>query len=298
MDNNEELKKKWTKIQENYIQKLDLDPEIEIDNLHYIGGVDISFFKSDETKAVAALVVLDINNLKKPVYSEYQLVTLEFPYISTFLAFREVPSFLQLFKNLQEKKPDLMPDITLVDGCGILHPRKMGSATHLSLALAEELNIVMPTIGVAKELLYVDGLERDSVKKKYYEELEKGEFKSALIGKSSTTYGYAVRSTNKSKNPIYVSPGNLISCESAVNICRHVSMYRIPEPIRVADLGSRDVVRNILQKEKKEKEQKEKEEKEKEQEKEQEKEKEQEQEKEKEKEEKEEEKEKEKEKEK
>ena len=73
------------------------------------------------------------------------------PYIPGFLAFREVPHLLSCFRELQE---GFWPQVILVDGNGVLHPRGFGLASHLGVLLD------LPTIGVAKNLLCVDRLER------------------------------------------------------------------------------------------------------------------------------------------
>ncbi len=73
------------------------------------------------------------------------------PYIPGFLAFREVPHLLSCFRELRE---GFWPQVILVDGNGVLHPRGFGLASHLGVLLD------LPTIGVGKNLLCVDGLER------------------------------------------------------------------------------------------------------------------------------------------
>lgn len=57
--------------------------------LHYIGGVDLSFSKDDPSVACGALVVLDFNTMNV-VYEDYNVSRLQNPYVPGFLAFREV----------------------------------------------------------------------------------------------------------------------------------------------------------------------------------------------------------------
>jgi len=72
----------------------------------------------------------------------YSIQPFNYPYIPTFLSFREGPAIVSAFKKL--KCP---PDILVVDGAGINHPRIAGIATHIGVALD------VPTIGVTKKIL-------------------------------------------------------------------------------------------------------------------------------------------------
>uniref|UniRef100_A0A2K6SKI2 Endonuclease V n=1 Tax=Saimiri boliviensis boliviensis TaxID=39432 RepID=A0A2K6SKI2_SAIBB len=87
------------------------------------------------------------------------MVSLTAPYVSGFLAFREVPFLLELVQQLREKEPDLMPQVLLVDGNGVLHHQGFGMACHLGVLTD------LPCVGVAKKLLQVDGLENDALHK-------------------------------------------------------------------------------------------------------------------------------------
>ncbi|XP_036197752.1 endonuclease V isoform X5 [Myotis myotis] len=94
--------------------------------LQRVGGVDVSFVKGDSVSACASLVVLSYPELEV-LYEDSRLVHLTAPYLSGFLAFREVPFLVGAVQRLQEKEPSLMPQVLLVDGNGVLHPRARGS---------------------------------------------------------------------------------------------------------------------------------------------------------------------------
>ena len=126
------------------------------DSLKYVAGVDISFSMDHENIACSALVILDRKSLKI-VYEHYEYVELDLPYVPGFLAFREIPSLLPLFEKLREKRPDLWPDVILVDGNGIIHQNGFGLACHLGVLLDT------PTIGCGKTFFYVDGLSKDKI---------------------------------------------------------------------------------------------------------------------------------------
>jgi deoxyribonuclease V len=135
-----------------------------------------------------------------------------FPYVPGLLSFREIPPLLKAFAMLESK-----PDVVLVDGQGIAHPRRMGIATHLGLCLN------LPAVGSAKSVLCGR-----------YEEpsMERGAT-SPLIHKGETI-GFALRSRSN-VSPIYVSPGHKCRLEDAAPFVMNlVSKYRIPDPIREA----------------------------------------------------------------
>lgn len=115
-------------------------------NLKYIGGVDISFSKEDPSTACAALVVLDAGTLEV-VHEEFDVVRLQVPYIPGFLAFREAPILLGLLEKMKTNNQHFYPQVLMVDGNGLLHPRGFGLACHLGV-LAD-----LPTIGVGKNVL-------------------------------------------------------------------------------------------------------------------------------------------------
>ncbi|KAI6075791.1 Endonuclease V [Aix galericulata] len=80
----------------------------------------------------------------------------------------------------------------------------------------------LPCIGVAKNLLQVDGLARDELHREQ-----------------------ALRSCNSSK-PLYISVGHRVCLETAVRLVQSCCRYRIPEPIRQADIRSREYIRKQM----------------------------------------------------
>jgi deoxyinosine 3'endonuclease (endonuclease V) len=93
---------------------------------------------------------------------DYEEVDLDVPYAAGFLGFREVPAFLRLLRRPLSVKPQCL----LVDGFGKLHPRQCGSASHLGVLIG------IPTIGVGKNLLAVDGLSEAQVRQDMMEALQ------------------------------------------------------------------------------------------------------------------------------
>ncbi|XP_072501348.1 endonuclease V isoform X3 [Notamacropus eugenii] len=224
---------------------IDWDTEVwqrdsDFAGLHRIGGVDISFIKGDDVRACASLVVLSYPELEV-LYEECRMVNLTAPYVSGFLAFREVPFLVDAIQRLQKKESSLMPQVLLVDGNGVLHHRGFGVACHIGILTD------LPCIGVAKKLLQVDGLKNNDLHKEKIQQLKTGGDTFPLLADSGTILGMALKSHHKSSKPLYVSVGHKMSLEAAVRLTQTCCRYRIPEPIRQADIRSREYIRRTIQ---------------------------------------------------
>ncbi len=182
-------------------------------DIKFIGGCDISM-NLYSTHVFAGFVVLSYPDLQMVDHAVIE-DTVVFPYIPGLLSFREIPSLLKAWSTLKIK-----PDIVCVDGVGIAHPRRMGIATHLGLALD------IPTIGVAKSLLTGTYEQPDETKGS----------SSLLVDKYNPieVLGVVLRTKDKVK-PIFISPGYKVTLEDAERIVRTtIGKYRIPEPTRLA----------------------------------------------------------------
>ncbi len=171
-----------------------------------VAGVDVAHAGD---KAIACAAVLDFVSLTL-VEKRISAVKCDFPYVPTLLALREGPAVCDVIDKLESKV-----DAYLIDGQGIAHPFRCGLATHIGVLLQ------IPTIGVAKKLLCGRVLEFHG--------------NVAMVVDNGDVIGAAVR-TDKSEKAIYVSVGNMVSLERAVDIVLRCSKTRIPEPIRVAHL--------------------------------------------------------------
>ncbi|HET7314895.1 deoxyribonuclease V [Salinisphaera sp.] len=181
-----------------------------------IAGVDIGFEDSGHTTR-AAIVVLDPNDLS---VLEQVLVRrpTRMPYIPGLLSFREIPAALDALDELSE-----LPDLLMVDGHGIAHPRRLGVATHLGLASG------LPTIGVAKKRL--TGTHDPAPE-------ERLAWTPLMDGHE--IIGAVLRSRVRVK-PIFISPGHRVDLDTALDwVTRTLTRYRLPETTRAADrLASR-----------------------------------------------------------
>jgi deoxyinosine 3'endonuclease (endonuclease V) len=236
---NEQLELKTKMITENgFDWSLDLDDDTCPNKLSFIGGVDISFIKGNEVDACAALVILKWPSLEV-VYEKCEMVQLTLPYISSFLAFREVTFLIKLLAQLKEEKPELYPQLLFTDGNGFLHPRGFGIACHLGVL------VDLPTIGIGKTLFHVDGITKDKTKALFNSSCHEGGDFVNLVGDSGTIWGAAFKSTKDSANPIYISTGHRIDLNTSIQLSLQSCLYRIPEAVRQADLRSRDFIRKL-----------------------------------------------------
>jgi len=220
----------WESIQNQLKEKLICENQIS-DKIKYIGGVDISFIKGDLINACSCLIVLDVESLEI-VYEKCNLIKLVEPYIPGFLAFREVNHFVELIDELKNNQPELLPDVIFVDGNGILHHKGFGLACHLGV-LTE-----IPTIGIGKSLLCIDGLCKKNIKQQFIKCKNAGDF-VPLVGESKKIWGVAIKTKKIVTNPIYVSIGHKIDLQKSIELTLKYSKYRIPEPVRLADIISR-----------------------------------------------------------
>jgi deoxyribonuclease V len=188
------------------------------DKVHFVAGVDMAL--NEETSMARAAVVLltypEMEIVEKHVYEE----PVRMPYIPGLLSFREIPCILGAFARLKTQ-----PDLVMVDGQGIAHPRYLGIASHLGLWLD------LPTIGCAKSIL----------RGKYDEQAlgdEVGTWLPLIYKKE--VIGAALRTRSHVK-PMIISLGHRISLETSIRYVLACGKgYRLPEPTRQADKLSKD----------------------------------------------------------
>lgn len=178
--------------------------------IELIAGIDVSF-KGEE--AAAGVVVLEYPGMEE-VERAIAKVRVTFPYIPGLLAFREGPSIVAALEKLKNE-----PDLLMLDGQGIAHPRRMGIATHIGVIFDK------PSIGCAKSRLWGSYHEPGP---------EKGSWSYLYDG--AEIIGAVLRTKDKAP-PLFVSIGHRIDLQSALEIvlscCRG---DRLPEPTRLAHL--------------------------------------------------------------
>lgn len=230
----EQCLESWKQEQREMVGKIRLIDSPNLVNIKYLGGADLSW-GSNELEVVGCIVVNSYPSLK-PVCQITAKFKINIPYKAGFLAFREVPVYLKLVDLLYQHYPEYVPQLMLIDGNGVWHPEGCGAATHFSLLSG------IPAIGVAKNVLFTDGIGRAEVEKLLKDGAPDKDQVVEIIGNSGRMLGYAYNATGTIKKAIYLSAGNNISHEKALEIVRSVNKYRISETIRQADKLSRMLV--------------------------------------------------------
>lgn len=179
--------------------------------VHTLCGIDIGFEEGGRTTRAAA-VVLDARDLVEIEQALIRMPT-RMPYIPGLLSFRETPGALAALEALSTR-----PDLLMVDGHGMAHPRRLGVATHLGLLSG------LPSLGVAKKRLTGRHPEVPDTQGTW-----------VALTDGDETIGAVLRSRTAVK-PIFISPGHRMSLDSAIAwTARALTRYRLPEPIRAAD---------------------------------------------------------------
>jgi deoxyribonuclease V len=175
-----------------------------------VAGLDCAF-SNDGKKIFAAAIVIDLSDFSV-IETTIATRKVEFPYIPGLLSFREAPVCIDTIEKVKTT-----PDVFIIDGQGIAHPRRLGIACHIGLLIDK------PTIGCAKSRLIGTFDEPGSKKGSYADLMDSGE----NIG--------AVLRTRTNVKPVYVSVGHKCTLDDAVSIVLEcTTKYRLPEPSRLA----------------------------------------------------------------
>ena len=212
------MESQFIKKQEELFSKFEIENSIDIDKINYVAGVDLAYWKDNETEyAVCCIVVIDFLT-KEVVEKRSSMGKITVPYIPGCLAFREIQLVLDTVALLEHNV-----DIYVFDGNGYLHPRHMGLATHAGIILDK------PSIGVAKSYFKIDNID--------YAEPANEVFAYEDIVIHDEVYGRVIR-THKNVKPIFVSVGNKIDIDTAMKVIENTvsKESRIPIPTRLADI--------------------------------------------------------------
>jgi len=177
----------------------------DFDKIETVAGFDVGYPKSDFDDCCGACVVMDYAT-KEIIEEKTVFAKTFFPYIPTYLSFRELPFLKKLVAKLASK-----PTILMIDGNGLMHPYGFGIASHVGVSFNT------PSIGVAKSMLC-------------------GKLENNVVEMGNKKIGHALFSSKRVRKPIFVSPGHKISFTTSLEVVRHLSFYKNPEPLRLAHI--------------------------------------------------------------
>ena len=224
----EQLRLRDTFLVTDDCPNLNFDPA-SLNGLHCVAGVDVSFTSNNETAfaSACALSFPDLTLLRSVVIQHDNPAI---GYIPGLLGFREARPCVDALNELQSTH---VIGCVLVDGNGTLHSRRFGSACHIGVLSG------LPTIGVAKNIMCIDGLNRPYVEHRATEALcQKGAWER-VYGSSGAELCALVQATGSSKKPVIVSQGHRFSLSTSARIAAQCMHFKTPEPIRAADMASR-----------------------------------------------------------
>lgn len=198
---------KIIELQNEFAKKIITHDYLNNNNIRNVCGMDVSY---KDLNAFCSAVIVNKNTLEIIEIANKKSIA-KYSYIPGLFMLREAKPLLRTLRLLKNKF-----DLVLIDGHGILHPRKCGLASYIGIMIDK------PTIGVAKKLLCGSIIENNYV-----------EYNKTILG-------YRISKNNNKKN-IYVSVGHKISLETAIDIIKKMTKKSefIPEPLRIADINSK-----------------------------------------------------------
>ena len=200
-----------TRMQNEMAKKV-ISEHTHNDELIYICGADVAYRNNI---AYCSAVLMNKNTME---IKESVNVTLKVkhPYVPSFFVLRESEVIINILKPLRNRF-----DLLLIDGHGVLHPRRCGLASYVGIIIDK------PTIGVAKKILC------GTVKADQF------------IDVDGVISGFKM--IKEKKKPIYISVGHKINLINAIRIIKQLvrPKERIPEPLRLADINSKTLAHSI-----------------------------------------------------
>lgn len=204
----EKLKKEQEKLSKRVVLKNDVDtPKL-------IAGADTLY---TGRKVISVMIVFDYESMEKKE-AKYTVMDANIPHMKEYAGFRQAPAAVETYHKLEED-----PDVLIVQGTGILHPRRFGEASQIGLQVDK------PAIGVAKELIC-------------------GELKDEYIYEGDVKLG-KMMITKEHAKPIYISPGHRVTLEKSVEfVHKFLGEKKLPIPIHEAHKYGNKIKRKLKDK--------------------------------------------------
>jgi deoxyribonuclease V len=197
---------------QNEMAKKVISENIPNKEIIYICGVDVAYRNNI---AYCSAVLMNKNSMEVKESVNITL-SVKHPYVPSFFMLRESEAIINILKPLKNRF-----DLLLIDGHGVLHPRRCGLASYIGVIIDS------PTIGVAKSILC------GSVNADHF------------IDVDGVISGFKM--IKEKKKPIYISVGHKINLVNAIRIVKQLVKpeERIPEPLRLADIYSKALANSV-----------------------------------------------------
>lgn len=216
------------------------ESSVTIPNLHYIAG-SVVIYRADLEICIAAFIVIDIQDHSKLIYEK--TIELQFSTSCTeeFYVIRETPIITQLYTDFCDSMPNIEIDALLISGTS------ENSLYGARLASSVGAEIEIPTIDIFPAFIFADSkyTAQHIEKSLIQNELKQiGNCKILKESRDNTEIQYAVVRTSyeTENNGIILMPGYCISIEQSIEIIRCLTIFHLPEPIRLADMITRKYI--------------------------------------------------------
>lgn len=173
-----------------------------------IAGIDLAFTGE---LSITACVVTSLPPTKILTKTTLRR-KLDFPYVTAFMGFREVPPIIDIINTLETKA-----DLFLINAHGLAHPRYFGCASHVGVLTG------VATIGVAaRNLCGVYDCRPQEVDE------------AVAVYYNGRQVGWVYKSKEGCR-PIFVSPGHKIGLDSSLKMVKACLIdHKLPEPLWLA----------------------------------------------------------------
>lgn len=106
----------FVQTQQSLRNRINLSHTIHPNSINTCAGVDLAYWEQNgEPYGVCSIIVIDADT-KEVIEKVHSMGKISVPYVSGFLAFRELPLIIEAAKKLETE-----PDVFLFDGNGYLH---------------------------------------------------------------------------------------------------------------------------------------------------------------------------------
>jgi deoxyribonuclease V len=198
----------------------------------YVAGAYLAYSKGED-QAFVVVSVLSTSNWRV-VHEQKAAMPVLRPRIADMDSFREGPLFVEVIERLA-----LEPDLILVHGHGIAHPRRFGVACHVGLSFD------LPTIGVG--IYWPTGCGLDHARFQG-NGLKRGNTSAIRHDPSGDKVGAEV-CTQDNEPPLRISPGHRVSVDDATSFVLRCSPWRqLPEPLFAAQTQAVAMQRSVEEK--------------------------------------------------